>query len=109
MKDVRRQLNRNSASPRIAPPQQEVYSRRIRTLTNSHQDQVIVQNDVATFEGAFISTFLFANTSEQVIPDPERLVPTNVLRHLAAHVRSEEHTSELQSRPHLVCRLLLEK
>src|SRR5215813_518301 len=29
---------------------------------------------------------------------------------LAAHERrSEEHTSELQSRPHLVCRLLLEK
>src|SRR3989442_7565800 len=26
-----------------------------------------------------------------------------------APVRSEEHTSELQSRPHLVCRLLLEK
>src|SRR3989442_11778991 len=26
-----------------------------------------------------------------------------------AHGRSEEHTSELQSRPHLVCRLLLEK
>src|SRR5439155_22585716 len=25
------------------------------------------------------------------------------------HVRSEEHTSELQSRGHLVCRLLLEK
>src|SRR5690554_7161121 len=27
----------------------------------------------------------------------------------AACFRSEEHTSELQSRPHLVCRLLLEK
>src|SRR5690554_7240893 len=27
----------------------------------------------------------------------------------AAICRSEEHTSELQSRPHLVCRLLLEK
>src|SRR5690554_7158041 len=26
-----------------------------------------------------------------------------------ANIRSEEHTSELQSRPHLVCRLLLEK
>src|SRR5690554_7320221 len=25
------------------------------------------------------------------------------------YIRSEEHTSELQSRPHLVCRLLLEK
>src|SRR3989442_3080867 len=35
------------------------------------------------------------------------------LAHLAERAgvksRSEEHTSELQSRPHLVCRLLLEK
>src|SRR3989442_8851883 len=31
-------------------------------------------------------------------------------REVLAHLpRSEEHTSELQSRPHLVCRLLLEK
>src|SRR5689334_24400527 len=29
--------------------------------------------------------------------------------HAAAGVRSEEHTSELQSQFHLVCRLLLEK
>src|SRR5438552_16418711 len=28
---------------------------------------------------------------------------------LIAHLRSEEHTSELQSPDHLVCRLLLEK
>src|SRR3989442_4418227 len=28
---------------------------------------------------------------------------------LVQEARSEEHTSELQSRPHLVCRLLLEK
>src|SRR2546422_5038692 len=28
---------------------------------------------------------------------------------LPTHIRSEEHTSELQSRLHLVCRLLLEK
>src|SRR3712207_8785610 len=32
---------------------------------------------------------------------------TNALRH--ARARSEEHTSELQSRQYLVCRLLLEK
>src|SRR3989442_9896858 len=31
------------------------------------------------------------------------------LLELALAPRSEEHTSELQSRPHLVCRLLLEK
>src|SRR5690554_7460437 len=30
-------------------------------------------------------------------------------RHRIWQIRSEEHTSELQSRPHLVCRLLLEK
>src|SRR2546422_4359582 len=30
-------------------------------------------------------------------------------RRATAHPRSEEHTSELQSRLHLVCRLLLEK
>src|SRR5215813_14595606 len=29
--------------------------------------------------------------------------------HRSSILRSEEHTSELQSRPHLVCRLLLEK
>src|SRR3989442_8329641 len=31
------------------------------------------------------------------------------LKEKGVEVRSEEHTSELQSRPHLVCRLLLEK
>src|SRR5436305_5692214 len=32
-----------------------------------------------------------------------------VATRIAGAQRSEEHTSELQSRPHLVCRLLLEK
>src|SRR2546422_4482546 len=40
--------------------------------------------------------------------DPE--VSTRLLRErFIREVRSEEHTSELQSRLHLVCRLLLEK
>src|SRR3712207_8748032 len=34
---------------------------------------------------------------------------TNVLSTLSQNDRSEEHTSELQSRQYLVCRLLLEK
>src|SRR3989442_6226359 len=37
------------------------------------------------------------------VPEP------NTWRDLVKALRSEEHTSELQSRPHLVCRLLLEK
>src|SRR5690554_7511127 len=35
--------------------------------------------------------------------------PIQVERTDMVNKRSEEHTSELQSRPHLVCRLLLEK
>src|SRR5690554_7396680 len=33
----------------------------------------------------------------------------SIFYHHRSNIRSEEHTSELQSRPHLVCRLLLEK
>src|SRR2546429_2399576 len=42
------------------------------------------------------------------VRDPMILVGGTFLLSLAA-MRSEEHTSELQSRLHLVCRLLLEK
>src|SRR5689334_24823538 len=38
-----------------------------------------------------------------------RPLGTELRRPLSRHVRSEEHTSELQSQFHLVCRLLLEK
>src|SRR5690554_690683 len=51
--------------------------------------------------------------SENKIPAQQFPLST-VYRYLRRHapkrkIRSEEHTSELQSRPHLVCRLLLEK
>src|SRR5205814_9995281 len=39
--------------------------------------------------------------------DVDEIVPSD--RRATGHVRSEEHTSELQSLRHLVCRLLLEK
>src|SRR5690554_7535059 len=38
-----------------------------------------------------------------------RATPTPCSTSTTRTPRSEEHTSELQSRPHLVCRLLLEK
>src|SRR3712207_7930544 len=40
--------------------------------------------------------------------DPVQLVAIRS-KHAEHHPRSEEHTSELQSRQYLVCRLLLEK
>src|SRR3712207_7912535 len=36
-------------------------------------------------------------------------VAVGAMHRLIEHLRSEEHTSELQSRQYLVCRLLLEK
>src|SRR5690625_5633638 len=43
-------------------------------------------------------------------PAAQRLISTaDSLEVQKVHGRSEEHTSELQSRGHLVCRLLLEK
>src|SRR3989442_2430510 len=42
-------------------------------------------------------------------PDPGRACPLPLPTRPRSACRSEEHTSELQSRPHLVCRLLLEK
>src|SRR5690554_665930 len=43
------------------------------------------------------------------LPDEARGVPGGGTAGRSLGGRSEEHTSELQSRPHLVCRLLLEK
>src|SRR3712207_8935435 len=44
-----------------------------------------------------------------VLDRPERVGPGGRDRVPRGPVRSEEHTSELQSRQYLVCRLLLEK
>src|SRR5690554_7211300 len=48
--------------------------------------------------------------TEAICKQAGELVHTSNLYSIARQQeRSEEHTSELQSRPHLVCRLLLEK
>src|SRR5690348_17987893 len=43
------------------------------------------------------------------VPAARRLLADARFRGLISYARSEEHTSELQSPVHLVCRLLLEK
>src|SRR3989442_6730223 len=50
----------------------------------------------------------FARTVRRDAPAPPRRVSAYRSSE-RMNPRSEEHTSELQSRPHLVCRLLLEK
>src|SRR2546422_4359837 len=56
----------------------------------------------------FPYTTLFRSHARLVLRMQMRQPPPGVHRRLHV-VRSEEHTSELQSRLHLVCRLLLEK
>src|SRR5690554_3373154 len=51
----------------------------------------------------------FDNNSFHVVTELPYKNGEDVFRPDIITLRSEEHTSELQSRPHLVCRLLLEK
>src|SRR5690554_7661201 len=52
------------------------------------------------------SASLYSRTGRQ---SRTYIIPRQYPRYTNRSWRSEEHTSELQSRPHLVCRLLLEK
>src|SRR5438876_8266046 len=56
----------------------------------------------------FPYTTLFRSSASLSVPGIDTLVTCGARRPFAA-LRSEEHTSELQSPVHLVCRLLLEK
>src|SRR5207244_11729068 len=51
----------------------------------------------------------FTGISEALKPDELREYINEYLTDMSTIIRSEEHTSELQSPDHLVCRLLLEK
>src|SRR3989449_10073234 len=71
-----------------------------------------------TYSAPLGGTRSFSGTPRVSTPAPELLVIDAFLQHAVQaqhqlarhrHHRSEEHTSELQSRLHLVCRLLLEK
>src|SRR5438045_6634012 len=51
----------------------------------------------------------FVRSTRRSRASSERARPMHAFRRPAPAMRSEEHTSELQSLRHLVCRLLLEK
>src|SRR3989442_6472837 len=54
-------------------------------------------------------SLLFKVPSRRTYTVSGKISAFNKSKGQAGPKRSEEHTSELQSRPHLVCRLLLEK
>src|SRR3989442_9983231 len=57
----------------------------------------------------FPYTTLFRSLRQAVLVEVRQYLFHRRRRQARRGRRSEEHTSELQSRPHLVCRLLLEK
>src|SRR5690554_7434598 len=64
----------------------------------------------ALVEGDYQSRAPFIARNREMLDTVENLEKKTRRRDLLVDdERSEEHTSELQSRPHLVCRLLLEK
>src|SRR5438445_11050813 len=66
-------------------------------------------NDTPTTEIYTLSLHDALPISPTTPARPARSPPTHAARPSRAATRSEEHTSELQSRQYLVCRLLLEK
>src|SRR5690554_7536524 len=56
-----------------------------------------------------VLTSIYRANHNITVSTPYFVPSQSVLDALCQAARSEEHTSELQSRPHLVCRLLLEK
>src|SRR3712207_6879084 len=65
---------------------------------------------VATFMLALLGTFLVrSGILDSIHAFGESTLGKPFLAFIAIVLRSEEHTSELQSRQYLVCRLLLEK
>src|SRR5262245_65071138 len=85
-----------------------------RRSSDLRRRQIDGDDLVPLLDGKFLDRrdVLDAGIVDQNIDAPERLL--GGLDHggdlgRLGHVRSEEHTSELQSLRHLVCRLLLEK
>src|SRR5690554_5093668 len=78
----------------------------IYELTVSNGKLQIVKQS-ANFNFGGNTSFSGSTTIDSEVANAD--VTMNVDGDLALNLRSEEHTSELQSRPHLVCRLLLEK
>src|SRR5690554_6135033 len=76
------------------------------TITSKKDNQPVLGTVYITQLEKGVDTDFDGNYELKNIPDGSFDI---IFSALGYNSRSEEHTSELQSRPHLVCRLLLEK
>src|SRR5690554_5789243 len=71
------------------------------TRTNFYGNKMVEENSLG-----LKTTYQSINVRNEILHNFEELLYAKDKEGLYNIVRSEEHTSELQSRPHLVCRLL---
>src|SRR6266498_5423142 len=93
-----------------APPQEQTHPSEQREAQSRDPERSTPGEDVTAYP-VFESLHSARVSTARTRPAPRPLLRPRVnARPTAQHRsvdRSEEHTSELQSRPHLVCRLLL--
>src|SRR5690554_7104010 len=71
------------------------------------QNSIAIRPTPGSLPDGYLNGDRIRGFSFQILTQHEN--PHTAYTTLEEITRSEEHTSELQSRPHLVCRLLLEK
>src|SRR6266498_5204572 len=82
----------------------------VTVVTTAHAEKFVGPLTFRTLSGRPVLTDLFDPQTPDAVEHVQLAERAQALVVAPATAnRSEEHTSELQSRPHLVCRLLLEK
>src|SRR5690554_7308338 len=129
MATIEKNLDRMVAKEKITPDEKAATLGRLKTFTGMEEGvgqadlivEAATENETLKFKifeqldkAAKPEAILATNTSSisitkiaAVTSRPDKVIGMHFMNPVP--VRSEEHTSELQSRPHLVCRLLLEK
>src|SRR5690554_2487168 len=79
------------------------------TVNSSGETSCDIARAPSSGRNAVAVAVLLVTSVRKIITPATRIIITSTGKVPATPMRSEEHTSELQSRPHLVCRLLLEK
>src|SRR5690606_39970142 len=94
-----------------APAGPEIYTLSLHDALPISVDRLAVRTSVMPFDPVIIREAIMREyyRGGQCFMVCPRLPDLDEMQKTLAELRSEEHTSELQSRENLVCRLLLEK
>src|SRR5690606_34282153 len=94
-----------------SPFQSKTAQARQKNIITPNEDHTVakLRSKIKTINGSFSADFQKENLSKETAVTQFNVWFNLTKNHTFKQDRSEEHTSELQSRENLVCRLLLEK